>query len=529
LKAWVVALDVARCPGIREPDPGKAISVEDMRAIEVNVALRGLPVDVLMENAGRSVASLIECAKGEVSGLRVDVVAGKGGNAGDGFVAARYLSLAGASVRVHMLYSWQAITHKAAKRNYELLKAVDGVEIIEPSGSEWLELEDSDVVVDAVLGMAVRGALRGPVKSAVDAMNRSGALKVSIDTPTGLDPDTGTVGGDAVRADVTVSLHAPKRGLLLEASREYVGRLVVADIGIPGGIQEETGPGDYVARVPDRPRDAHKGVGGRVLIVAGSRDYVGAPILASTAASFIADLVYLVSAGSVAYEAASRVSSVIPRAFKGDYFTREDLGIVEGLLGRAHSIVVGPGVSGGEETVRAVAELLDRVEGMPTVIDADALKAVVERGRLWGTAVITPHRGELRAISEGLGLRAGDTLEAVKLVASRLGCVVALKGPTDIVCSPEGRCRLNKRGVPSMSVGGTGDLLVGLIASIMARRAALGLDPDPLNSAATALYVNGRAGEMADEEQGGAVTAYAVSDKIPKAIYEAKEISQQIA
>ncbi|MEB3860343.1 MAG: NAD(P)H-hydrate dehydratase, partial [Desulfurococcales archaeon] len=439
------------------------------------------------------------------------------------------LSLAGARVRVHLAYSPHTIAHKAAARNYGLLKSMDDVEVIEPHGNGWLELGDSDIVVDALLGMGVRGALRSPIREAVEAINKSPALKVSIDTPTGLDPDTGEVSGTAVKADVTVSLHAPKRGLLSEKSRAHVGRLVVADIGIPLNALDEAGPGDYVARVPDRPRDAHKGVGGRVLIVAGSRDYIGAPILAAAAASVIADLVYLLSTREAAYAAASRVSSVIPRVFNDGRFSRRDLATIEALLDRVHSIVVGPGISRDEEIMEAVAELMDRVRGKPTVLDADALSIVAETGGLWEEAVITPHRGEIRSIGRALGVSAEKPLESTRLIASRLGCVVALKGPTDFVCDPRGKCRYNRRGAPSMSVGGTGDLLVGLIASIMARRAALGLDPDPLNSAAVALYVNGRAGELADREYGGAVTAYSISELLPKAIYEARELSQKIA
>ena len=520
---------MAKCPGIRDPLASRAITVEDMRALEINVALKGLSIETLMENAGRSVASLIECEKGDVKGLRVDVVAGKGGNGGDGFVAARYLSLAGAFVRVHLLYHPSMISHKASRKNYELLKHAGNVELLEPYSQGWLSLGDADVVIDAVLGMGVRGPLRGVVRDAVESMNNSPAPKVSIDTPTGLDPDTGEVGGIAVRADVTVSLHAPKRGLLAEKARDYVGRLVVADIGIPGSVLEEAGPGDYVARVPPRPREAHKGVGGRVLIVGGSRDYVGAPILASLAASHVADLIYLASTKTVAYEAATRVSSVVPKLFEGEYFTRKDIETVVEAAERAHSLVVGPGLSSREEALDAVAELLDRVRGKPIVIDADALKVVAERGSLWAEAVITPHRGELKSLSRSLGISASNMKDSARGIASKLGCVVAAKGPIDIVCDPSGLCRFNKAGTPSMSVGGTGDLLAGLIASIMARRLALGLGPDPLNSAATALYINGRAGELADRDYRGAVTAQIISEYIPKAIYEAKEISEQIA
>ncbi|MCE4598640.1 MAG: NAD(P)H-hydrate dehydratase [Desulfurococcales archaeon] len=499
------------------------ISIEDMRAIEVNASWHGITVETLMENAGRSVADVVECLLDGVANKRVDILAGRGGNGGDGFVLARHLASRGARVRVHLAYPPDMISHKASIINYRILESTGLARIVKPWGRGWLHVEDADVVVDALLGFGVRGSLRSPVKEAVEAYNKSQGLRVSIDTPTGVNPDTGDIAEGAAVADVTVTLHAPKRGLLVERARLHVGRLIVTDIGIPRPVEEIAGPGDVAARIPPRPPDAHKGMGGRVLIVGGSRDYIGAPILASIAAAYAgADLVYIASPKFIAYEAASKSSTIIPIPLESDYLDEEGLRKVMNVLSKANSVLVGPGLGATSEALESASRLIDLTSGKPVVVDADGLKALKMHGRVDGVVIATPHRGEALML---LDAESGEPRMLAERVAREYNATVLLKAPVDYICSPQGDCRYNRTGSPSMSVGGTGDVLSGIIAAFMARRTALGLDPEPLHVAAAAAYVSGRAGELAVEELGENITAFDVAAKINAVISEARSFS----
>jgi len=494
---------------------GAGIRVEDMRAYELNSVWLGVPLSALMENAGRAVADYLEYRLGGVVGRRVVVFAGKGGNGGDGFVAARHLAARGAEVVVHLAYPRGEVSHPDARANLEALYRGGGVRVVEPGSRGWLDASGADAVVDALLGTGVRGGLRWPVSEAVEAYNAAGGLRVSVDVPSGVDPDTGEAVEGAARSDATVTMHEVKRGLL--RARLYTGEIVVAEIGLPANAVEEAGPGDVAARVPGRPRDARKGQGGRVLVVAGSKRYVGAPMLAAAAAARAgADLVYLASTRDAAVEAAARFSSVIPAPFSGDMLAPRDLEGLRGLLERAHSLLVGPGLGrdpGVLETARALVEEAVAA-GKPVVVDADGL-AAVEGARLAGAPVLlTPHRGELRRLAGGEGP------EAAMRLAREAGAVVLLKGPVDYVCSPAA-CRRNRAGVAAMSVGGTGDVLSGVASAFLARRAALGRDPDPLNLGAAAAWLVGRAGERAYGRLGESMTAWDVVEEIPGAWLEA--------
>ncbi len=499
-----------RCPGLSPADPRGALSTEDVRAVEVNSVWRGVSLDLLMENAGAAVASLVECALGGLQGARIAVLAGKGGNGGDGLAAARRMASRGARVEVYLVQG--SVEHPSARA---MLRALEGsrveVERGPPRG-----LDGFDAVVDAVLGVGVRGALRGAVREAMDAYNSSQGLRVSVDVPTGVDPDTGAAAEGAARSDYTVSMIAAKRGLFKEPGSLHAGEVLVAEIGVPEAARTYAGPGDVAARVPLRRRDAWKGSAGRVAVVGGSRLFAGAPILAALAAYAAGvDLVYLVSPRS--YDAALSHVELIPRS-------PEDL---EDAVSRSHAVVVGPGMGVSEEAAATVERVLELAErgGKLVVMDADALKMIAEgMVKPRGTLVLTPHRGEARMLLGGEDL---EPLEAARRIASRLGATTVVKAPIDAVCSPEGRCRLNETGVPEMSVGGTGDVLAGVIAGFAARRAAAGLGYDPLNTAAAALYATGRAGELAVAEGVESITPLKVLEKVPVAVEEARRLAGQ--
>ncbi|MCE4610665.1 MAG: NAD(P)H-hydrate dehydratase [Desulfurococcales archaeon] len=499
-----------RCPGLKPGSSEEALATEDIRAYEVNSIWRGVSLDLLMENAGAAVASALECLLGGLEGARVAVLSGKGGNGGDGLAAARRMASRGASVTVYLVQG--LVDHPSSKVMLDALK--NSSVKVERSPPE--ELEGVDAVVDAVLGIGVKGALRGPVRKAMEAYNSSPGMRISVDIPTGVNPDTGEAVDGAARSDYTVSLIAAKRGLFVEPGRLHAGEVLVAEIGLPESAVTHAGPGDAAVRVPMRRRDAWKGSAGRVVVVGGSKQFAGAPVLAALAAYAAGvDLVYLVSYRS--YDAALSHVELVPR-------TPDDL---EDVVARSHSVVVGPGMGVSDEAAGLVEAVLREAEkrGRLVVADADAIKMISEGlVKPRGVMVITPHRGEARQLLGGESL---EPLEAARRIAAELGVTVAVKAPVDAVCNPQGKCRLNDTGVPEMSVGGTGDVLAGVIAGFAARRAAAGLDYDPLNTVAAALYITGRAGEMAVAEGLESITPLKVLENVPRAMEEARRIAGQ--
>lgn len=513
------------CPGFRGASAGDAVRVEDMRAWEVNSVWWGVSLSKLMENAGRAVADAIQCILGDVRGRRVAVYAGRGGNGGDGVVAARHLESRGARVEVHLLYDPALTTHPDTRENLGYLLKSTRVKVVTPYARGWLEPGDYDVVVDAILGVGVRGSLRSPVSDALKVFNQSQGLRVAVDIPTGLDPDSGVAVEGSARADVTVTMHRPKVGLLVNQGPLYAGKVMVADIGMPIEAEEYAGPGDVAARVPVRPREAYKGLGGRVLVIGGSQFYVGAPVIAARAAAVSgADLVYLASPQHIAFPASVESPYIIPvvRGAGG-----EALEGLEKLIARVHAIVFGPGIGVTDEARELLSFLLGKARGKPLIVDADGLKVLAEsKAKLWSGAILTPHRGEAGML---LGVEVdpikADPLDLARRVSREYNATVVVKAPVDAICDQNSRCRLNKTGHPAMAVGGTGDALTGVIASFIARRVALGRDPDPLNVAAAAAYICGRAGELAVEEKGETITPLDVVDKIQQAIKEARTIT----
>ncbi|MEM1847240.1 MAG: NAD(P)H-hydrate dehydratase [Acidilobaceae archaeon] len=498
-----------------------AITTEDMVAIEVNSAWWGVHQDLLMENAGKALADFVRVFTGVDRGSKVAVVAGRGGNGGDGLVAARILASRGISVEVHLTHDPSSIIHKATPRMLDYVLRSKVLSLKKPGSRGWLELSGADLIIDAVLGTGVRGEPRGTVKDAIVSINSVKAVKVAVDVPSGLDPDTGDA-MLAVKADYTLTFHKPKIGLFLNKGPQYSGEVYVAEIGIPREAEEYAGPGD-VLRIPRRPKDAKKGDGGRVLVIGGSERFVGAPVLAAKAAyASGADLVYVHLPKAYAHHVASCHPELIPVPREHG---ASDLELLKEVIEKSHAIVLGPGLGVSEESRRLVDFVIEQAKGKPLVIDADALKIVAEtKLKLWNSVVLTPHRGEARLLS---GASEADLVEQAKKIATKYEATVIIKAPEDVICSSEAVCKKNVTGHPAMAVGGTGDVLAGTIGSFLARKASLSPTLNPLNVVAAAAYVVGRAGELAVEEKGENIFPQDVLNNIPKAIEEAKRLLER--
>jgi NAD(P)H-hydrate epimerase len=497
-------------------------STRRVAAYELNARSMGLPLLLLMENAGRSVADEIDKRLGGVEGKRIVVFSGKGGNAGDGFVAARHLASRGARVEVLLFYPKELIAHPDAKLNLLLLEKMDRtVKLVEISDLAGLKPVKADALVDALLGLGVKGRIKEPLKTAITVFNQSSGLKVSIDVPSGLDPDTGQPAEPTVVADVTVTMHFVKPGLVSSPAKRFVGDLVIAETGQPPESVEYVGPGDIRVLVPAKPVNAHKGSGGRVLVIGGSRLYSGAPAMTALAVLRSGgDLAYVAAPESVANVIASYSPTLIVHKLRGEKLSGEHVEeLISFIEKRVESVVVGPGLGLHEDTRRFTIGFIERIveekniKGV--VVDADALKHLSEARPhldLRLKAILTPHAGEASIM---LGWKVGGELasrvKAAIEIARSYNSVVLLKGPVDVVAEPTGRYRLNKTGTPGMSTGGTGDVLAGILSVMVARGVEL------FDAACIAAYVSGRAGELASKVYGERITALDVIDRIPEA------------
>lgn len=503
---------------------GAKMSSRLIRAVEENTVHLGIPLTLLMENAGKCVAdAVMELAP--KPGSRIIIVAGKGGNGGDGLAAARFLRAYGHRVEVVLLYPHSEVSHPDARLNLEHLKRA-GLPLKHPRDPSSLGgmLQDAQVIVDAILGTGAKPPLRPPVAPAIRAINQSPAKVVAVDVPTGVDPDKGPLGIEIVRADITVAMHYYKPGYT--AAQEYLGELRLCNVGIPPEAESRVGPGHVRHLIKPRPPDAHKGQGGRVLVVGGSLDYTGAPALAALAAlASGSDLAFVLIPGRVRPIIASYSPELITiPAPDEEYLTRESLETALHHAGRADAVVIGPGLSRREESLEfahlLIKSLSEKTPGKPMVIDADALTAIAEhKTPLTEATVLTPHRGEFKKLVQALVPGGGATgiEEEARLLSVETGATVLVKGPRDVIC--RGTTYLeNTTGNPGMSRGGTGDLLAGVVATMLKRVG------DPLYAAAIAAYVNGAAGDRAARELGDYYTTLDVLKFIPKVLARPEEV-----
>ena len=473
-------------------------STEAMRrADRATIEDFGLPGYTLMESASRAAAAAIRERFSLSPGDSVLVLAGHGNNGGDGLAVARILAAQRMTVTV-ITTAAPGASSPETERNLALLGVMEreggcDLTVLPHDASAAARAGEADVVVDALLGIGVTARLREPIRSLALAC-KSAARVASIDVPTGIDSDRGTrVDDAAVRADLTVTMGAPKPGLLFGEGRDHAGAVVTADIGIPPHLVraalEEPGSArlatdEFVtALLPHRAADAHKNSAGRVLVIAGSDAYTGAAALASMAAG-------RTGAGYVTCASTPSVRAAIDAQSPGTATvalpTTDAGGIAaeaaEELLARASradALLIGPGLGQDPSTVALVAEVLERAE-LPVVIDADGLNALsrldlarftAEQRARW---VLTPHLGEFRRLVAGEGGAVDDRdLERrtwlVREWADRLGSTLLLKGAPTVTSCPGGPVFVATEVHPCLAVAGAGDVLAGMIAGFLAQ------------------------------------------------------------
>ncbi|WP_338729180.1 NAD(P)H-hydrate dehydratase [Haladaptatus sp. DJG-WS-42] len=472
------------------------ISSDRMAAVDENAAALGVPQKQLMESSGNAVARVVRDLASP--GASIAIVAGRGNNGGDAFVAARFLD--DYDVTVNLLGREESIATDIARENWDALKKAE-YDIREVRDSTALDLGDPDLIVDGMLGTGVTGELREPEKSAAEAVNAAGATVVSVDVPTGMDADTGSSAGIAVGADHVVTFHDMKPGL------ENFPNVTVADIGIPATAELFVGPGDL--RTLTRVSESHKGDHGRVLIVGGG-PYTGAPALAGQAALRAgADLVRVACPNTVAREIQGYSENLILRPFDGDRLGPEHVEFLLEIAADHDTVVFGPGLGSANETLDAVGQFLEAFDGT-AVVDADALQVVPEI-ETDATLICTPHQGELAKMGGETDADWRTRKELVEQFAETLGHALLVKGAYDVISDGE-TTRVNRTGNPGMTVGGTGDVLAGATGALAATQ-------EPMHAAAIAAYATGRAGDLVVEERGYGMMATDLLSTLPVALW----------
>ncbi len=504
----------------------------DRRTIEES----GLSGEELMDRAGKGVAEVVR-RLADFAGFykpQVLLLAGRGNNGGDAFAAARHLKEMNATVEVWLAGAANEIQDDALKHLSRAKSA--GVEIRElPTREDWDDIlrfpRLADVIVDGILGTGASGPARGPAAGAIQYINAqlADSLVVAIDIPSGLNADTGLAEGEAVRADVTVTMGLPKKGLLEPSALDYIGCLEVADIGIPaefiGQVGAEEGRelihlSDLRPFFPRRPRASHKGNYGHVLLIGGSRGYVGAIAMAARAAMKSgAGLATVLTPTSIApiVAGASLESMVIGGPETEEGSLSPDLWADwKKRIDDFDAVLIGPGLTRHPSSLGLVRNII-RDCSVPLVLDADAISVLEGQAHFITRSncpvVLTPHPGEMaRLFSQKVDEIQKDRCGVALAGARFTDATIVLKGAGTVVAEDGKPVAINLTGNPGMASGGAGDVLAGLLVGL------LGQKLKPYDAARAAVYLHGRAGDMAAwrKSQAG-IVAGDIIEEIPYA------------
>ena len=516
----------------------KIVTAAQMREMDRRTIAAGVAGSTLMERAGAHVADAVEACAGSLPGARITVVCGKGNNGGDGFVAARLLRKKRARVTAVLLAKPAELTGDAKGMYRRWISAAGrGDTLVSPTDERLRTLLDhSHVVVDALLGTGLSSDVTGPYRAAIEAINGAERPVVAVDLPSGLNADTGEPMGVAVRATVTVTFGHPKVGLYVGQGIDCAGAVRVGDIGIPREYSDDVKSlltlltEETVNRLlPRRPLTAHKGTFGHTAIIAGSVGKTGAAALAAQAALRIGSGLVTVATPSgvnAILESKLLEAMTIPMPeTKAHTLARSGLERILAFVGARTAAAVGPGLSTHPETVELIHALIPRLN-TPAVLDADALNALAGKTSLLGECkaplVLTPHPGEMaRLVEEATPATINaDRLGVSTRFAAGRGVVVVLKGARTVIAQPDGQLSICPTGNPGMATGGTGDVLTGMIAGLMAQRL-------PAWAAARAgVFLHGLAGDLAAASIGRTgLLAGDVIRHIPAAITQVASLS----
>jgi NAD(P)H-hydrate epimerase len=448
---------------------------------------------------------------------QIVILVGPGNNGGDGLVAARYLHDWGA--KVHLYLCGQ---RPESDNNYRLIqeRGITQIPAVQDKDSASLDniLSSADMVIDAMLGTGKSQPLEGVFRQTLERVKRAKETRsnleiIAVDIPSGLDANTGTVDPACLSADVTVTFAYPKVGLISFPGAGKVGKLIIADIGIPAGLDRDIST-EFItvewvsSTLPARPPDANKGTFGKILVVGGSINYIGAPYLACAAAMRTgAGLVSLATPSSLQPILASKLTEVthlpLPESEPGIVAAKAS-SVVLDYLPNYDVLLLGCGLGQSSTTVKFVSSILSSFpSSIPPnlILDADALNILSKTPQWWAElgrdAILTPHPGEMsRLVDLSIDEVQSDRFGIAREASARWQKTVVLKGAHTVVAAPDGRVKISGAANPGLASAGTGDVLAGVIAGLLAQ----GLSP--FDAAACGVYLHGSAGKIATEEIG---------------------------
>lgn len=498
-----------------------------------------VPGLILMENAALGFIEVLLDRFGSMNKKKIAVVCGNGNNGGDGLAIARHLSQSQkAQVKIFLVakpeaFKGDTLTNYKMAKNYE----------IEIQTAHGFKYENFDFIIDAIFGTGFKGLIDESTSNIIENMNQSGQTIISVDVPSGLNSDSGTNEGSVIEATLTVTFGLAKYGLLVYPGIDYVGELVLINIGFPEVVIDAEGINTTSLELSDvrkwlplrkNRRDTNKGTFGHVIVFAGSRGFAGAPILVAHAAQHAgAGRVTLAIPDDLEKDIISRLSPVImtvglSQARDSSFSLHaipEALALVES---NATVVALGPGIGLGDQVSEFVSEFVARCL-VPLVIDADALTILAkssDRGQSIiksrkATTILTPHPAELGRL---LGLTTetvqNDRRSAIKKAVEYYGCVVVLKGSRTLISDSSEKIYLNTTGNPGLSSGGTGDALAGLIAGLLAQNL------EALPAAAAGVFLHGLAGDLVAKKINGTIGIIATDliTYLPQAIAKCQQV-----
>ena len=505
----------------------KILTTSQMYQVEQDCAKIGLSADVLMENAGKAVAEEVRQILGAIDQQCILILIGPGNNGGDGLVAARYLGDWGAKVSLYL-------SSQRLPNDPNLALVLErGISCIKAAQDESLDrlgelLSSADAAVDALFGTGKIRPIRGTPQQILNRVSqakkeRSGLHLIALDLPSGLNADSGDVDPACLCVDDTITLGFPKTGLFNPPGVERVGKVTVADIGIPAhlaeGVATEFMTSDWAKSVlPRRPLGANKGSFGKVLVVAGSINYIGAAYLACSGAMRVgAGLVTLATANSLQPVLASKLTEVtylpLPE-FSPGIISSEAVRLIHQQLGQYNVLLLGCGLGQSQSAIKLIkSTLLSGKVSLPAlVLDADGLNIMAEIPKWWQQltkdAILTPHPGEMaRLAGVSVDEVQSNRIAMAEKVALDWRKIVVLKGANTVVATPEGQSMISPVANPGLASAGTGDVLSGAIAGLVAQGLSL------FDAAALGVYLHGEAGEMVKARLGD--TGMIATDLLP--------------
>ena len=505
----------------------KILSAAEMREVDrLTGDDYGVPSLMLMENAAARTVEAIEKKFGRVTGRLALIVCGKGNNGGDGAAIARQLWMKGGRAVVLLLGRIDE-TRGDARTNFEIIRSLasvnSGLRIIEVESSDQLRQEAAsvspDFFIDAMFGTGLTRAAAGLFEEAIHYLNNlnEGSAVIAVDIPSGLASDSQELIGPAVRARLTVTFTSPKVANIFPPASDYNGELVIASIGSPDELVNASGSRlnlvdrEMIKRWLETSRRssfANKGDAGKALVVAGSRGKTGAACLVGEGAMRAgAGLVTIATADSAHQIIASQMilecmSEPLAETAKGS-IAREAEERVLKLAAERDVVAMGPGLGSSEDSTRSLVRSVVLKRARPVVLDADALNSLAPwTDELSGSAelplILTPHPGEMaRLTGQSIAEVVGNRVEITRQFATAYKVIVVLKGSRTCVASPDGEVYVNPTGNAGMATGGTGDVLTGIIAGLLAQNSG-----DPLAATIAAVYLHGLAGDIAASRRG---------------------------